>query len=206
VLSPILEKCLAHVPSSKFRRWAVLERPVGAKLADAAGSGLALELREVMPPQVALLKGVNAYCDDNAAPCRRFQKGNRCFIAELCGEPVFYAWVLFNDTESPLYLPARADMHVHVILLPYWAYLWDTWTKENCRGRGIQPSAIELLSPLLGERGCKGLMALVNVNNRSSMRAFAKSKFTQQRVLTHLRLFGCDLVLGTYAPREKNDL
>lgn len=199
MLSSILEKCVARLPNSKFRRWAVLELPAGTDRSDTAYQEVPLVLRELGPLEFSVLKNINEHCDDTVAFYRRFEKGNCCFVAELHGQPVFYTWVLLNQREAPVYLPGQTDMHVQVTLPSGWAYLWDAWTKESCRGRGIHPSATRLLWASLSVRGCTGFVALVNVNNTSSMRAFAKGGFRRCAILTHLCLFGCDLMLGRYA-------
>ena len=196
MLTRLVEKAFAALPDSKFRRWVVLDLRCKAVPPEPENK-LNLTISELAPSRFELLGLVNPQLDE-ACLSERHAAGNRCFLSELDGIPVFYQWVFVNNTPVRIHLNTRTDMHVDLVLSPGWAYQWDTWTREENRGLGIQPCATRHMYKYLFEKGCRGLVTLVNTNNRPSLRALSKNNFAKRTTLTHVRCFGVDLVLSRY--------
>lgn len=195
----LLERFFEFLPRSKFRRWAVLGLRFDSGWDARRLSVASITVRELFPGELSCLNRINPNADIIKFKTR-FDLGNRCFVSELEGIPVFYQWVLHNGSSSPLSLKTHTNMNVDLLLPSNWTYRWDTWTSYSHRGKNIQPFSTRTICKSFHSRGSNGFVTLVNVNNYKSLRALSKNGFKHYAVLTHFRCFGRDLVCGKYCP------
>lgn len=199
LITSTLEKTFALLPRSKYRRWEVLTRELGDVEGARDLTTVEICLHDVPWRERGMLKDINPSLDVSQLR-GRFISPNRCTVASLDGVPVFYRWCLVNSDDEELSLREATHMHVHVSLPPKWIYLWDGWTREGFRGKGIQPAATALMLAKARGLGLTRALTVVGTGNVSSLKAFQKGGFRQEATLHHLVLIGCEILCGSYRP------
>ena len=111
---------------------------------------------------------------------RRLNAGQKCIIAEYKGGIVHYSWLTPKNE--------YADELEKVILLEAGErYLYNCRTMASARGKGIFPAAIARALDEANSSGASHMITLVDTNNESSLRAFAKMAFLVREEITMTR-------------------
>ena len=192
-----LERLIGFLPNSKFRYWIVLERQIASSSPATLPLIPNFHYREGQPEDIDLVIRAIPHIKSSVF-LKRLELGNRFVLGFIGDELVFYRWYCINLQENILELHNIVDIRVNFKLPPSAAYLWDAHTKEDFRGQGIQPHATYELCNSLLNSGITHICTMVNVNNKSSLRAFEKNLFYPVKKLLHFRLLGHDLVLSEW--------
>jgi GNAT superfamily N-acetyltransferase len=101
---------------------------------------------------------------------RRLCAKQTCLIAEKGECIVHWSWL----TSQPEY--AR-EVEKLLRFAPEERYIYDCWTLRSARGHGIYPAVLARAMECVRADGARWLLALVEAENTSSLRAFEKAGF-----------------------------
>ena len=113
----------------------------------------------------------------------RLSPTTRCFLVELSGRIAHASWVTTSAAWTRelggYFRPPAGD-----------AYVYESYTRSDVRGRGIYPYALANIARWGHERGLGSLWIAVESGNRASLRAIAKAGFTPAFQLAYKRRLG----------------
>jgi GNAT superfamily N-acetyltransferase len=157
----------------------VLQRPAGGPGADLPG----LSIREARAEDAAAYE--RDIGTDLAATVRQrlSGSGSSCWIALSGGRIVHASWVV---TESAWV--GEADRFF--VVPPGDAYIYESFTAPDVRGRGVYPAVLATISTRLGARGISRLWIAAETTNHSSLRAIQKAGFTRSFEIGARRRWG----------------
>jgi RimJ/RimL family protein N-acetyltransferase len=70
------------------------------------------------------------------------------------------------------------------------AYIYESFTRQEMRGRGVYPAVLTSISVELAERGIARLWIAAETTNHSSLRAIEKAGFTRRFEIEVRRRWG----------------
>jgi ribosomal protein S18 acetylase RimI-like enzyme len=114
---------------------------------------------------------------------RLSRPGASCWIAETGGHMVHASWV---ETKAAWV----GEIERLLVVPPGDAYIYQSFTRPEMRGRGIYPAVLTTLSERLGSRGINCLWIAVEATNPASLRAIQKSGFTHVFEIAFQHRFG----------------
>lgn len=146
----------------------VLERPAGGSPIDPPG----IEIREAGTEDAAAYER-DIGTDLTATVTRRLEgPGSSCWVALQPSRIVHASWVATQKAWV-----GEADRFF--IVPPGDAYIYESFTAPDMRGRGVYPAVLATISSTLGPRGISKLWIAAESANRSSLRAIEKAGFTR---------------------------
>jgi len=102
----------------------------------------------------------------------RLARGDRCWVARQDGRVVSSRWVTLG--------PAAVDSTgVRCTLPAGYAYVHDSFTSADVRGRRVGPSAATRLAEALAAEGCRMLVAFVEAGNHWAVRNAENSGYAE---------------------------
>ncbi|MFP5298134.1 MAG: GNAT family N-acetyltransferase [Actinomycetota bacterium] len=114
---------------------------------------------------------------------QRLQPGTRCFVVEDDRRFLHASWVTTDKAwtrEIAAYLaPPEGD-----------AYVYESFTRADARGRGVYPIALAGIVSQLAEEGTTRVWVGVDERNAPSRRAIAKANFEEGFRLPYSRRWG----------------
>ena len=165
------EALLAEVGSLKVRTWSrsllmVLERPAGGHATAIAG----VTIREAGPSDAPAYES-DIGTDPALTVVKRLSgAGSSCWIAESDGRMVHASWV---ETEAAWV----GEIGRYLVVPAGDAYIYESFTRPEMRGRGVYPAVLATVSEHLGGRGIRRLWIAVESTNQPSLRAIQKAGF-----------------------------
>lgn len=121
---------------------------------------------------------------DSATTFRsRLTGGTRCFIVEDASKILHASWV---TTEKAW---AR-EIRGYLIPPPGGAYVYESFTRADARGRGIYPSALVNIISVLARERLNEVWIAVEADNAPSRRAIEKAGFVFAFELSYRRRWG----------------
>lgn len=121
--------------------------------------------------------------DSRSTFAARLTEATRCFLVEAEGRLVHATWMTTSGAwtrEVRGYLrPPSGD-----------AYVYESFTRADARGRGVYPYALEHISAALHGRGIKRMWVAVEAHNAASLRAVAKAGFEPSFEISYRRSAG----------------
>jgi len=114
---------------------------------------------------------------------RRLSDATRCFVVESKGHLVHASWVTTAAAwtrELHSYVkPPRGD-----------AYIYESFTRADTRGRGVYPLALNGICSRLGQDGVAHAWVAAEEDNPASIRAITKASFEEAFRVSYERRFG----------------
>ena len=130
--------------------------------------------------------------DSPATFAARLSDTTMCFMVEADGL-VHASWVTLScawTRELQAYLsPPAGD-----------AYVYESFTHADARGRGIYPFALRNISTWLAARGVSRVWVAVEADNRPSLRAVTKAGFSEAFSISFSRRWGKVTIEGFAGP------
>lgn len=121
---------------------------------------------------------------DSATTFRsRLSDGTRCFLVEDGEAIVHSSWVTTTAAWT-------RELHVFLTPPPSSAYIYESFTRSEVRGRGIYPYALNRIIAWGAGAGLRRVWVAVEAANPASLRAVAKAGFTEAFRLPFGRRFG----------------
>ncbi len=126
----------------------------------------------------------------------RLSESTRCFVVTDDGRLVHASWVTTAAAwtrELRRYLiPPGGD-----------AYVYESFTRAEVRGRGIYPFALQSIAAWMGREGAARLWVAVEEDNAPSLRAVTKGGFERGFELPYRRRLGKVTVASATGPRAE---
>jgi GNAT superfamily N-acetyltransferase len=145
----------------------VLQRPAGGQAAPHSG----IEIREAEPGDAPAYERDIGTSPGPAVERRLGEPGSSCWIAQEGGRIVHASWV----ATQAAWLGEAARSFV---VPPGDAYIYESFTRPEMRGRGVYPAVLITISKTLGQRGTRMLWIAAETTNVPSLRAIEKAGFT----------------------------
>lgn len=124
----------------------------------------------------------------------RLSEDTYCYLVESRGRVLHASWVTtasaWTGELNAFVSPPSGD-----------AYIYESFTRPEARGRGIYPFALDNICADLGRRGVPRAWIAVEATNASSVRAISKAGFTPAFELTFHRDRGEVHMDGAEGPR-----
>jgi ribosomal protein S18 acetylase RimI-like enzyme len=124
---------------------------------------------------------------------RRLSQGTECFLVVSEGRALHATWITQSaawTTELRRYVcPPEGD-----------AYVYESFTRADARGRGLYPQALRAICAALEKRSVQRVWVGVENRNVPSLRAVTKAGFEEAVTIDHRRVLG-RLLLGRAQPR-----
>ncbi len=114
---------------------------------------------------------------------RRFERGEICFAAVYEGKIVSYCWMAQGKI-------GIEEIDLAVATLPDEVYLYDAYTLDEWRGKGLYPAVLNEMLLYAGQTGFSRALIFVAVNNTASRRGVLKAGFVEFQVVTYLSILG----------------
>lgn len=112
----------------------------------------------------------------------RFATGRRCFMARVGDQIAAYCWV----SQAP---ECIGELEHEIQVPPDEAYIWDCATLPDFRKKGLYSALLRNILITLKEEGLQRAWIGSSLDNRPSLRAFARAGFRPTVALFYLRLF-----------------
>lgn len=100
----------------------------------------------------------------------RLSTDTRCYLVESRGRLLHASWVTTASAWT-------AELNAFVSPPPGDAYIYESFTRPETRGRGIYPFALDNICADLAERGIPRAWIAVEATNAPSVRAISKAAF-----------------------------
>ena len=152
---------------------------VRRRLADGEGFSIPRPLSVERVSDARLLSGFRKGMEDVYR--ERLKRGVLCYTGFWEGEPAHITWVATGGEREP-----RTGYRAR----PGVAYVFDSVTLHEFRGRGIYSGVLERVSRDARSAGIAFAEAVVLDGNEASLRAFRNAGFVPVARLTGLKLFG----------------
>lgn len=187
------------LPGVRLRQWVVLQMPFSGVTNQDSRVPQDVRIHEVEPSETDVLRKVKPSLSVEVIE-KRIQLGNRCVVTTKAGIPAAFSWYLTAPTGSELHVRQKADMHVDLVLLPSWVYVWDVYVMPARRRQGLFTQAMSCLMGHFcdGKPRAGGVVALVSVCNTPSLNGFRKIGFAPAGNLLHLRIGNKEVINGTF--------
>jgi ribosomal protein S18 acetylase RimI-like enzyme len=147
-------------------------------------------LDEVLPESAGELARAMAAPNSNTV-VQRFTSGRRCFAARVHDRIAAYCWVsqaaeCISELEREFQIP------------PDEAYIWDCATLPDYQGKHLYTALLTYLAARLRSEGVQRIWIGSSLDNRPSVRAFARAGFQPVITMLYLRLsnLSCAVITG----------
>ena len=128
-----------------------------------------LELRRATADDAdAFARDIGTY--ESAAFAHRLTRGFRCYLAREDDHVLHSSWCSTVATWTE-------ELRTYLAPPPGDAYIYESFTVEAARGRGIYPLVLRAISADLHREGIAGIWIGVESTNESSIRAITKAGF-----------------------------
>jgi GNAT superfamily N-acetyltransferase len=174
----------AELANLRVRLWSdlvlvVLERSAGGVAAPLPE----IEIREAGPEDAPAYQ-TDIGTDPAATVVQRLSApGSSCWVARAEGRIVHASWVetvaAWMGEAERLFLVPSGD-----------AYIYESFTRPEMRGRGVYPAVLATLSERLGARGIARLWIAAETTNAPSLRAIEKAGFSEAFRIEVVRRLG----------------
>ena len=166
-----------------------LTRPAGGPLSRRDG----LEVGRATPADAGLYAR-DIGTDSGSTFSERLTEATMCFLVLGEGRAVHASWVATSaawtlEIRRFVTPPARA------------AYVYESFTRPDARGRGVYPFALEGIAHSLSQDGIEEIWVAVERDNVPSQRAIAKAGFVPAFELRYRRRFGRLTIENPTGPR-----
>jgi hypothetical protein len=111
---------------------------------------------------------------------KRFNRGDRCFVALADGVPCHFTWVRMHGVMS------ISSANKSFTLGSHQAWVFDCRTNENYRGLSIYPHVISNISNDLLKSGLTSVMIDATKDNNASVHGILKAGFTPVKKIWRL--------------------
>jgi SAM-dependent methyltransferase/RimJ/RimL family protein N-acetyltransferase len=111
----------------------------------------------------------------------RLRRGDRCFIASARGRIVYAGWIAHEIAWCEV-------LGVEIPLARNAVYFYESFTLPEMRGRGLAPETAKVLLELLRQAGLQSVVAVVDAENHSGLRALEKSGYRPAGWMAVVRL------------------
>jgi hypothetical protein len=114
---------------------------------------------------------------------RRLSDATRCFVVEAEGLLLHASWVTtlaaWTRELNSYVKPPTGD-----------AYIYESFTRADARGRGVYPFALNCICATLGSEGISRAWVAAEEDNPASAKAITKAGFTEAFRVSYERRFG----------------
>ena len=114
---------------------------------------------------------------------RRLSETTRCYVVEAEGRLLHASWIATRAAWT-------RELRAYFRPPPGDAYVFESFTRSDARGRGIYPFALREICHELGTEGFARIWVAVEVDNPSSLRAVTKAGFEEAWRITYRRRLG----------------
>ncbi len=121
--------------------------------------------------------------DSASTFARRRSPTTRCFLVEVSGRIAHSSWVTTSAAWT-------RELDGYLRPPPGDAYVYESYTRPDVRGRGIYPFALANIAGWGHQRGLGRLWIAVESGNRASLRAITKAGFAPAYELPYGRKLG----------------
>ena len=118
---------------------------------------------------------------------RRAARGDRCLCIKHGPDVMAYRWVTLCNACALCGSGPNMEFTLFP-LKPGQAFVYDLFTYQKYRGRGVATTLIKLLFHFLREEGIKEIFALVSPNNHPSLRMHMRFGAQPQRLIYNYRI------------------
>jgi ribosomal protein S18 acetylase RimI-like enzyme len=114
----------------------------------------------------------------------RLTEQTRCFVVEAPGPKLVHAtWVTTSAAWT-------RELGGYLVVPPGDAYVYESFTRPDARGRGIYPLALAEICRELAAEGIERVWVGVEEDNEPSIRAVTKTGFRESFRIRYRRKFG----------------
>ena len=113
----------------------------------------------------------------------RLTERTRCYIVEFEGRLVHASWVTLSAAWT-------RELRAYMKPPPGDAYVYESFTRSDARGRGVYPFALRRISSALAVEAIDRVWVAVEADNPSSVRAVTKADFREAFRIVYRRRFG----------------
>jgi len=121
--------------------------------------------------------------DSAASFTRRLSVSTRCYIVEMNGRFVHASWVTLAAAWT-------RELRAYVTPPPGDAYVYESFTRSDARGRGVYPFALRNICATLTGEGVGTIWVAVEAHNAASVKAVNKAGFQEGFRITYSRKWG----------------
>lgn len=114
---------------------------------------------------------------------RRLSEETRCYVVETDGRLVHSSWVTLAAAWT-------RELRAYVTPPAGDAYVYESFTRSDARGRGIYPFALHSIGATLGSEGVGKVWVAVEEDNIPSVRAVTKAGFEEAFRIGYRRRWG----------------
>ncbi|MDP9222950.1 MAG: GNAT family N-acetyltransferase [Actinomycetota bacterium] len=157
----------------------MLVRPAGGSLPVTEG----IEVREATADDAAAYERDIGSDPAPAFRLRLSRPGSTCWLALMDTMIVHASWV---ETEAAW----MGEVARYFVVPPGDAYIYESFTRPEVRGRGLYPTVLRTIAAALGSRGTRRLWIAAEETNRPSLRAIEKAGFAPAFGITMSRRWG----------------
>lgn len=130
-----------------------------------------LEIREASPDDArAYARDIGSYTAD--AFTKRLTEKNSCYLAFEGGRVLHASWCATRPTWTE-------ELRTYLSPPPGDAYVYESFTRPDARGRGIYPLVLSAIADDLFDRGIGRIWIGVDAGNEASLRAIRKAGFAE---------------------------
>jgi len=183
----------------RARRWISIRRQVTHVHRHDAGMPIpnvtvpeGLSISVLRPTEIGML--VETWGLDAKEPRRRWERGDRCYLCTLDGQPVCYGWTQRSGKHS---IDAAGRRRV---VPPGEAWVYDVYTSEKARGLGIAPGALARMFRDAHNDGVATVWVYTTDDNKASQRAQLRAGLKPAYDLAALVIGPLVIPLGSERP------
>jgi L-amino acid N-acyltransferase YncA len=121
--------------------------------------------------------------DSAASFARRLSDSTRSYIVEMNGRLVHASWVTLSAAWT-------RELRAYLKPPPGDAYVYESFTRSDARGRGVYPFALRNICATLTGEGVGTIWVAVEAHNAASVRAVTKAGFEEGFRITYSRKLG----------------
>lgn len=186
---------LATLAEGRIREWADSSETLIllTRAAEPTGSSVTGALFRPATPEDAERYARDIGSDSASTFRSRLSDDVMCFVVEADGLLVHSSWV----TTTAAY---TREIKRYLSPPPGDAYIYESFTKADVRGRGIYPFALAGIVTWMSEAGMKRAWVGAEQNNTPSRRAIEKAGFEEAFALSYSRRFGRLTIQPPYGP------
>jgi ribosomal protein S18 acetylase RimI-like enzyme len=113
----------------------------------------------------------------------RLTERTRCYVVEMNDRFVHSSWVTLAAAWT-------RELRAYVKPPPGDAYVYESFTRADARGRGVYPYALRNICATLGAEGRSRVWVAVEADNVASVRAVTKADFEEAFQIDYSRSWG----------------
>jgi len=129
----------------------------------------------------------------------RLTDTTRCFLVTDVNEVLHATWVTTRSAWT-------RELGGYLVVPDGDCYVYESFTREAARGRGIYPFGLKGICAWAAEQGLKRVWVGVESGNTASLRAVAKAGFEPHLTISFRRSVGRLEVIGGRCPEERIEM